>query len=264
MYVLDVATPPGRDPTRIVDALRERLTDAGPVAVVRRDPSIRSASDAHTTVRLGEGYRRTTTAARASLAETLDDLAREHDFALTVGFDDANLPRLAVGDATVDDPVARTDDVASLDADAVLSALHETEPHESLASLVATAKRAADERFAGAIATFTGRVRAQEDADDEPTEALTFESYADVAAERLADIRADLESQEGVYNVLFHHRTGRIEAGADIVFVVVLAGHRREAFRAVEDGIDRLKDEVPFFKKEVTVDDEFWRHERDA
>jgi molybdopterin synthase catalytic subunit len=31
----------------------------------------------------------------------------------------------------------------------------------------------------------------------------------------------------------------------------------------VEDGIDRLKDEVPLFKKEVTVDDEFWVHERE-
>jgi molybdopterin synthase catalytic subunit len=44
--------------------------------------------------------------------------------------------------------------------------------------------------------------------------------------------------------------------------VVVLAGHRGEAFRTVEDGIDRLKDEVPLFKKEVTVEEEFWRHER--
>jgi molybdopterin synthase catalytic subunit len=54
-----------------------------------------------------------------------------------------------------------------------------------------------------------------------------------------------------------------IEAGEDIVFVVVLAGHRREAFRAVEDGIDRLKDEVPIFKKEATESETFWVHRRD-
>jgi molybdopterin synthase catalytic subunit len=54
-----------------------------------------------------------------------------------------------------------------------------------------------------------------------------------------------------------------IEAGEDIVFVVVLAGHRREAFRAVEDGIDRLKDEVPIFKKEATEAEEFWVHQRE-
>jgi molybdopterin synthase catalytic subunit len=45
--------------------------------------------------------------------------------------------------------------------------------------------------------------------------------------------------------------------------VVVLAGHREEAFRTVEDGIDRLKAEVPLFKKEVTVSDEFWAHQHE-
>jgi molybdopterin synthase catalytic subunit len=67
----------------------------------------------------------------------------------------------------------------------------------------------------------------------------------------------------GVHAVRLHHRTGVVEAGEDIVFVVVLAGHRAEAFRAVEDGIDRLKDEVPLFKKEVTVEDTYWAHEQD-
>ncbi len=59
------------------------------------------------------------------------------------------------------------------------------------------------------------------------------------------------------------NETGVVDAGEDIVFVVVLAGHRRESFRAVEDGIDRLKDEVPIFKKETTVEEDFWVHDRD-
>jgi molybdopterin synthase catalytic subunit len=47
-----------------------------------------------------------------------------------------------------------------------------------------------------------------------------------------------------------------------VLMLVVLAGHRTEAFRAVEDAINRLKDEVPIFKKEVTEDGEFWVHDR--
>jgi len=78
----------------------------------------------------------------------------------------------------------------------------------------------------------------------------------------MANIRDELEARGGVHEVRMHHRTGLVEDGEDIVFVVVLAGHRREAFETVEDGIDRLKDEVPLFKKEVTVESEFWRHER--
>jgi len=77
-------------------------------------------------------------------------------------------------------------------------------------------------------------------------------------------IESELAAREGVFSVTMHHRVGRIEDGEDIVFVVVLAGHRTEAFRTVEDGINRLKDEVPIFKKEVTTDEEFWVHDRSS
>ena len=124
-------------------------------------------------------------------------------------------------------------------------------------------KTVPDADRAGAIATFTGRVRARDGSDDDRTERLEVEKYEGVADERMAQIETELEARDGVLAVRTHHRTGVVEAGEDIVHVVVLAGHRREAFRAVEDGIDRLKDEVPLFKKEVTVEDEFWVHERD-
>jgi molybdopterin synthase catalytic subunit len=75
-------------------------------------------------------------------------------------------------------------------------------------------------------------------------------------------LRTELEERDGVFEVLMHHRTGVVTDGEDIVFVVVLAGHREEAFRTVEDGINRLKDEVPIFKKESTDEEEFWIHER--
>ncbi len=78
----------------------------------------------------------------------------------------------------------------------------------------------------------------------------------------MAALETDLETRDGVFEVELYHRTGIVEDGEDIVFVVVLAGHREEAFRTVEDGINRLKDEVPLFKKEVTVEDEFWVHDR--
>lgn len=143
----------------------------------------------------------------------------------------------------------------------MVDALHEREPYETLGSLVARVKESSDQDRAGAIATFTGRVRERDAPNDEPTEHLEFEKYDGVAEERLAGIREDLLDREGVYDVALHHRTGVMTAGEDIVFVVILAGHRSEAFRAVEDGIDRLKEAVPLFKKEVTVSDEFWAHE---
>jgi molybdopterin synthase catalytic subunit len=150
----------------------------------------------------------------------------------------------------------------ALDVDAVVDAVEAADPRETLDSLVARTLDHADSEFAGAVATFTGRVRRRDDPDDAPTEHLEFERYDAVAEQRMATIREELCDRDGVFDVRMHHRTGVVPAGEDVVFVVVLAGHREEAFETVSDGIDRLKDEVPLFKKEVTVDEAFWRHDR--
>jgi len=246
----------GDDADGVADRLAERLADHGRVGVVRAgDPD----APARTTYTVGDGWRGA--GGDRSPEDVLDDLARDHDYALLVGFPDARVPQIAVGDTEVADPALRLDP-ADPDLDAAVDAVEAAEPFETLASLVAELKRSPRADYSGAIATFTGRVRALEDEDDEWTESLTFEKYDAVAAERTATIREELEARDGVLDVRLYHRVGRIEAGEDIVFVAVLAGHRREAFRAVEDGIDRLKEEVPIFKKEVTVEDEFWKHEQ--
>jgi molybdopterin synthase catalytic subunit len=213
----------------------------------------------------------------------LDDLAPDTDYLLVAGFPDADLPTVQITDAegagdAADGPpetevgdggdvtaeiVAEIDDPADADLDTLVETLHATEPRVTLGSLVAEIKRHPDAERSGAIATFTGRVRAKDGADDDRTTALEFETYEGVADQRMATIGEELESREGVHAVRMHHRTGYIADGEDIVFVVVLAGHRREAFRTVEDGIDRLKDEVPIFKREITVDGEFWVHDRE-
>jgi molybdopterin synthase catalytic subunit len=198
-----------------------------------------------------------------SLDETLDEFAPRYDYALVAGFPDARLPTVALGGADpLGETVATAADPDEVDYAAVVAAIEDLAPRVTLEALVrrATASPMADR--AGAVATFTGRVRAKDDPDDARTTHLEFESYEGVADERMATIRDDLTDREGVFEVLLHHRTGVVADGEDIVFVVVLAGHRREAFRTVEDGIDRLKDEVPIFKKEVTVEDEFWSHDR--
>jgi molybdopterin synthase catalytic subunit len=201
---------------------------------------------------------------RLSVGDLLDDLAPTYDYVVLVGFPDAAVPTVTVGDdVAVPDRLLHADAPEAVDLDAVLEALAERQPHVTLSTLVERVKASSLAERAGAVATFTGRVRAKDGPDDDRTEHLEFESYAAVAAERMAAIEADLEAREGVLEVAMHHRVGRVDAGEDIVFVVVLAGHREEAFRAVEDGIDRLKEEVPIFKRETTEREEFWLHERE-
>jgi molybdopterin synthase catalytic subunit len=195
-----------------------------------------------------------------TLPDLLDSLVPDFDFALTVGFDAARLPTVAIGDGE-DDPLVTLPD-ADADLDPVLDAVADVDPRVTLESLVERAKASPLAERSGAIATFTGRVRVKDSDDDTRTTQLEFEKYEGVAADRMRTIREELEARDGVFEVLMHHRTGVLCEGEDIVFVVVLAGHRAEAFRTVEDGINRLKDEVPIFKKESTEEEEFWIHER--
>jgi molybdopterin synthase catalytic subunit len=189
------------------------------------------------------------------------DATGDHD-----ATDDAD----ATGDHDATDDADATGDVIerlpsgdAVTPERLATLVRDVEPYVTLSSLVAEAKSTAGAERSGAIATFTGRVRARDDPGDDPTTQLAFERYDTVAADRLATIESELTDREGVFGVWTHHRTGVIPAGEDIVFVVVLAGHREEAFTTVSDGIDRLKREVPIFKKETTVSEAFWTHERE-
>ncbi|QFU82480.1 molybdopterin synthase [Natronorubrum aibiense] len=274
MHVLGILDHGARDDTLegVVDRIVDRLTAAGRVGVIRYDATIADGMHAHEPTAvggdviydLGADGDWTATGTGLDVADALDQLAPTCDYGVVVGVDDVRYPKLVVGssDAEGDDVLAAVDTPSTLDVDAVVDALEDTEPHKTLESLVEQVKRSPKADRSGAIATFTGRVRAKEDADDSRTQYLEFEKYEGVADERMAALEEDLEARDGVLEVELYHRTGIVEDGEDIVFVVVLAGHREEAFRTVEDGINRLKDEVPLFKKEVTVDDEFWVHDR--
>ncbi len=276
MQVLAVTGPSNTGKTTLIERLTERLSTTGTVGTIKhidceptldtdgKDTARHRSAGAIRTYGLAESQWFATGADR-SLTDALDELAPICDYALVEGYRGSALPMVVLGEeeATADsDIVAQAPTADDIALDAVIDSLDSLEPYETLTSLVERSKQSEAADRAGAIATFTGRVREKDSPDDAPTEFLEFEKYEGVAEERMAAIIDELEAREGVYDVRMHHRTGIVEAGEDIVFVVVLAGHRSEAFQTVEDGINRLKDEVPLFKKEVTVDGEFWAHEQ--
>jgi molybdopterin synthase catalytic subunit len=276
MRVLAVSGPP-EERRAAVELLASRLGEEGQVGTVtgrstapERTGTLARYRDAGASRRYAaseDGW--IATGESLTLDDALEQLAPDCSYAIVEGYDDPALPTVVVGDREPTDGerngevLHRAPSSEQLAVETVVDALAECDPFETLHSLVARVKESADEDKAGAIATFTGRVRARDGDDDPPTEFLEFERYDEVAAEKTAQIREELEAREGVYEVLLHHRTGVVEAGVDIVFVVVLAGHRPEAFETVEDGINRLKAEVPLFKKEVTVDGTFWAHQHE-
>ncbi|MFC3959822.1 molybdopterin synthase [Halovivax cerinus] len=274
MYVLGITGDAPADAlSQTVDRVVARLERAGRVGIVRYDATIADGTASvseggprggDVTYELGADGDWAATGTGLTVADAIDDLATTCEYAVVVGVDGLRHPQIVLGTPieTAVEPLAVLEDPRDLDVETALEALHGREPYETLGSLVDRVTSAPEAERAGAIATFTGRVRAKESSDDVRTTHLEFETYDGVADERLSVIETDLAARDGVFGVELHHRTGVVRDGEDIVFVVILAGHRREAFRAVEDGIDRLKDEVPLFKKEVTVDDEFWAHDR--
>ena len=79
-----------------------------------------------------------------------------------------------------------------------------------------------------------------------------------MAVEQMARIGKEITSQFAIGRVGMIHRLGRLEIGEVSVAVVTTAPHRRPAFDAALEGINRLKREVPIWKKEFFADGAVW------
>jgi molybdopterin synthase catalytic subunit len=122
-------------------------------------------------------------------------------------------------------------------------------------SLEAVVAEVADER-AGGVATFTGTVRRQSRGRE--VVRLEYEAYAEMAEDVMAQLARDLESRYDLCSVAIHHRVGTLEIGEASVVIAVSAPHRQDALAACRDAIDRLKETVPLWKKEVYEGGEEW------
>ena len=122
-------------------------------------------------------------------------------------------------------------------------------------SLEAVAAEVASER-AGAIATFTGTVRRQSRGREVVN--LEYEAYAEMAEDVMLMLARDLRDAHELCGIAIHHRVGRVEIGEPSVVIAVSAPHRQDALAACRDAIDRLKESVPLWKKEVYEGGEEW------
>jgi molybdopterin synthase catalytic subunit len=200
-----------------------------------------------------------------TLEQALDSLADSGmDFAIVEGAKSSSLPKIVLGEAAkaegIGNVVAELPERSDWDIDSLVKLVRQQEDWVTLGSLVRKIKSNPDIRFSGGIATFTGIVR--EVTGSTQTKALEFEKYPDVADRAMERICTEMKQKEGVIDILMHHRTGLIKAGEDIVYIVVAAGHRKELFITLVDALERLKEEVPIWKKEFTLDGDFWVHDK--
>jgi molybdopterin synthase catalytic subunit len=107
----------------------------------------------------------------------------------------------------------------------------------------------------GGIASFTGTVR--DLTRGKRVLRLDYETYASMATSKLAAIGAEVGAEHGA-NVAIVHRVGVLEPGEAAVVIACAAPHRRPAFEACQAVIERLKKEVPIWKKEFLEDGSEW------
>jgi molybdopterin synthase catalytic subunit len=110
----------------------------------------------------------------------------------------------------------------------------------------------------GGIATFVGVVRGE--TQGRATQYLEYDVYPEMAVEQLRGIGEEVQARwSTVRDVAIVHRVGRLDIGETIVVIAVAAAHRAELFEATHYAIDRLKEIVPIWKKEVWEDGEAWK-----
>jgi len=119
---------------------------------------------------------------------------------------------------------------------------------DSLEYLINELKKQTEE--AGAIALFVGAVRGTR--GDEKVLRLEYEAHEDLAVEVMKRIIEETKAKYEIIDAVIQHRLGAAKVGEDVMYVLVASKHRAEAFQALSEIVERVKHEVPIWKKEET------------
>jgi molybdopterin synthase catalytic subunit len=115
----------------------------------------------------------------------------------------------------------------------------------------------ADGGDTGAIASFTGHVRAQKGLTS-----LTLEHYPGMTEAQITRMAQEAASRWALTGITVIHRVGTLVPGEAIMLVAAASAHRAEAFAACEFLMDYLKTQAPFWKEETRDDGKSWVEQR--
>ena len=108
----------------------------------------------------------------------------------------------------------------------------------------------------GAVVTFLGATR--DNFEGQRVLKLEYEAFEEMALKKLEEIRQEIMAEFGIEDIAIAHRIGPVDIGEISLVVAVASPHRKEAFFACHKLVDRLKETVPIWKKEVYEDGSRW------
>lgn len=108
----------------------------------------------------------------------------------------------------------------------------------------------------GAFVNFEGVVR--NNTKGRATRYLEYECYEAMAIKMMAQIGDEIAAAHPISRIAMLHRLGTMQIGETSVAVIAFSPHRKPAFEAALDGINKLKKLVPIWKKEYFADGEVW------
>jgi molybdopterin synthase catalytic subunit len=108
----------------------------------------------------------------------------------------------------------------------------------------------------GAIVTFLGTVRAEN--QGRRVVELEYDVYEPLALKALGIIADEIAGRWPGLRVAIHHRVGRLKPGETSVVIVTGSPHRSEGFEACRYAIERVKQIVPIWKREIFAGGEVW------
>ncbi len=112
----------------------------------------------------------------------------------------------------------------------------------------------------GAVVVFVGTVR--DNHEGQSVAKLTYDAYRPMAEQTLQKIARELEEDDKGLRIAIVHRLGEVPVGEASVVIAVASPHRAAAYNASRQALERLKREVPIWKREhYTEGGSRWREE---
>ena len=111
----------------------------------------------------------------------------------------------------------------------------------------------------GGHSIFLGQVRADRINEKEMT-AIEYTAYEEMALEKMHDIREAIFAKYPLTCMHVYHSLGRVAAGEICLFVFTSSKNRKAAIDACEETVERIKNELPIWGKELFEDETYqWK-----